>query len=74
MNEADNYGRDNARHAFRPAMTLILFILGIIAAIFGYGGLPTGRTPEFIAQCAFFVLLVLFVASCFRDLTTRRSF
>ena len=40
---------------------LIFFIVAIIAAVFGFGGVATGAAT--IAQVLFFLFLVLFVVS-----------
>ena len=40
---------------------LVFFIVAIVAAIFGFGGVATGAAS--IAQVLFFVFLVLFIVS-----------
>ena len=45
------------------------FVIAIIAAIFGFGGIATGAAD--IARVLFFVFLVVFVVSVIAGLTTR---
>jgi uncharacterized membrane protein YtjA (UPF0391 family) len=49
---------------------VIFFIVAIIAAIFGFGGVAAGATT--IAQVLFFVFLVVFLASLITGLARRR--
>ena len=48
---------------------VIFFIVAIIAAIFGFGGIAAGAST--IAQVLFFVFLVVFLASLIAGLTRR---
>jgi uncharacterized membrane protein YtjA (UPF0391 family) len=48
---------------------LIFFIVAIIAALFGFGGIAAGATE--IAKILFFVFLVLFVVSLVAGLVRR---
>ncbi|MFW5682100.1 MAG: DUF1328 domain-containing protein [Phycisphaeraceae bacterium] len=49
---------------------LAFFIIAIIAAVFGFGGIAEGATD--IAQILFFVFLVLFVISLVLRLVRKR--
>lgn len=40
---------------------VVFFVIGIIAAVFGFGGIATGAVE--IGKLLFFIFLVLFVAS-----------
>jgi uncharacterized membrane protein YtjA (UPF0391 family) len=48
---------------------LIFFIVAIVAALFGFGGIAAGATE--IAKILFFVFLVLFVVSLVAGLVRR---
>jgi uncharacterized membrane protein YtjA (UPF0391 family) len=48
---------------------LIFFIVAIVAALFGFGGIAAGATE--IAKILFFVFLVLFVVSLVAGLLRR---
>ena len=48
---------------------IIFFIVAIIAALFGFGGIAAGATE--IAKILFFVFLVLFVVSLVAGLIKR---
>jgi uncharacterized membrane protein YtjA (UPF0391 family) len=48
---------------------LIFFIVAIIAALFGFGGIAAGATE--IAKILFFVFVVLFVVSLVAGLVRR---
>ena len=50
---------------------IIFFIVAIIAALFGFGGIAAGATE--IAKILFFVFLVLFVVSLVAGLIKRGS-
>jgi uncharacterized membrane protein YtjA (UPF0391 family) len=49
---------------------LAFFVIAIIAAVFGFGGIAEGATD--IAQILFFVFLVLFVVSLVLRLVRKR--
>ena len=49
---------------------VVFFIVAIVAAIFGFGGIAAGATT--IAKVLFFVFLVVFVVSLFTGLARRR--
>ena len=49
---------------------VIFFIIAIIAAVFGFGGIASGATE--IARVCFFFFLVAFVASLIWNLVTGR--
>lgn len=49
---------------------VIFFIIAIVAALFGFGGIAAGATE--IAKILFFVFLVLFVVSLLAGLIRRR--
>jgi uncharacterized membrane protein YtjA (UPF0391 family) len=49
---------------------LTFFIVAIIAAVFGFGGIATGAAG--IAQVLFFVFLVVFLVSLVMGLATGR--
>lgn len=48
---------------------LLFFIIALIAALFGFGGIATGATT--IAQILFFVFLVLFIVALIAGYTRR---
>ena len=48
---------------------LIFFVVAIVAALFGFGGIAAGATE--IAKILFFVFLVLFVVSLVAGLIKR---
>ncbi len=48
---------------------VVFFIVAIIAAVFGFGGIAAGATT--IAQVLFFVFLVVFLASLIAGLARR---
>jgi uncharacterized membrane protein YtjA (UPF0391 family) len=48
----------------------VFFVIAIIAAVFGFGGIAVGAAE--IAKVLFFVFLVLFVCSLIADLVRRR--
>lgn len=48
---------------------VIFFIIAIVAALFGFGGIAAGATE--IAKILFFVFLVLFVVSLLAGLIRR---
>jgi uncharacterized membrane protein YtjA (UPF0391 family) len=48
---------------------LVFFIVAIVAAIFGFGGIAAGAAS--IAQVLFFIFLVLFIASLIAGLLRR---
>jgi len=48
---------------------IIFFVIAIIAAVFGFGGIAAGATE--IARILFFVFLVLFVVSLVAGLIRR---
>jgi uncharacterized membrane protein YtjA (UPF0391 family) len=48
---------------------LIFFIVAIVAALFGFGGIAAGATE--IAKILFFVFLILFVVSLVAGLVRR---
>ncbi len=50
---------------------VIFFIVAIVAALFGFGGIAAGATE--IAKVLFFVFLVLFVVSLVAGLLRRGS-
>ncbi len=50
---------------------IAFFILAIIAAIFGFGGIAAGASS--IAQILFFVFIVLFLISFVMNLTRGRA-
>ena len=50
---------------------VIFFIVAIVAALFGFGGIAAGATE--IAKVLFFVFLVLFVVSLVAGLMRRGS-
>jgi len=50
---------------------IIFFIVAIVAALFGFGGIAAGATE--IAKILFFVFLVLFVVSLVAGLIKRGS-
>ena len=50
---------------------LIFFVVAIVAALFGFGGIAAGATE--IAKILFFVFLVLFVVSLVAGLLRRGS-
>jgi uncharacterized membrane protein YtjA (UPF0391 family) len=50
--------------------SLSFFIIAIIAAVFGFGGIASGATE--IARVCFFFFLVAFVASLIWNLVTGR--
>jgi uncharacterized membrane protein YtjA (UPF0391 family) len=67
---ADSGGRHDARRSDISDETkrlsmlnlaLLFFVVAIIAALFGFGGIATGAAE--IAQVLFFVFLVLFLVS-----------
>ena len=49
---------------------LVFFIVAIVAAIFGFGGIAAGATT--IAQVLFFVFLAVFLVSLITGLMRRR--
>jgi len=49
---------------------LVFFIVAIVAAIFGFGGIAAGATT--IAKVLFFVFLVVFLVSLIAGLLGRR--
>jgi uncharacterized membrane protein YtjA (UPF0391 family) len=48
---------------------LIFFIIAIIAAVFGFGGIAAGATE--IAKILFYIFLVVFIISLIMGLTRR---
>ena len=48
---------------------VVFFIVAIIAAVFGFGGIAAGATT--IAQVLFFLFLVVFLASLISGLARR---
>ncbi len=48
--------------------SLVFFIIGIIAAVFGFGGIASGASE--IARVCFFLFLVVFVISLTWGLAT----
>jgi uncharacterized membrane protein YtjA (UPF0391 family) len=50
---------------------VIFFIVALIAAVFGFGGIATGAVE--IAKILFFIFLVLFVVSLVAGLLRRGS-
>ena len=48
----------------------VFFVIAIIAAIFGFGGIAAGATS--IAKVLFFIFLVVFVLSLFVGVRRRR--
>lgn len=48
----------------------IFFIIAIIAAIFGFGGITAGAAA--IAKALFFVFLVMFVVALFLGMTSSK--
>ena len=49
----------------------VFFVIAIIAAVFGFGGIAGAAT--FIAQIIFFIFLILFVLPSFSDWASRTS-
>ena len=49
---------------------LVLFLIAVVAAIFGFGGIAAGAVG--IAKILFFVFVILFVASGLFGLLRRR--
>lgn len=49
--------------------SLVFFVVAIVAAIFGFGGIAAGAVS--IAKILFFIFLVLFVASLLLSLVRR---
>lgn len=50
---------------------LVFFIVAIVAALFGFGGIAAGAVS--IAQVLFFIFLVLFIISLIMGLVRRGS-
>ncbi len=50
---------------------IVFFIIAVIAAVFGFGGIATGAA--FIAQILFWAFVVLFVVSLIAHLVRRGS-
>ena len=50
---------------------VVFFIVALIAALFGFGGIAAGAVE--IAQVLFFIFLVLFVVSLIAGLLRRRT-
>ena len=50
---------------------LLFFILALVAAVFGFGGIATGLAG--IAKILFFVFLVVFVASLILNFSRRAA-
>ena len=50
---------------------IIFFIVAIIAAVFGFGGIAAGATE--IAKILFFIFLVLFIVSLVAGMIKRGS-
>lgn len=50
--------------------SLTFFVIAIIAAVFGFGGIASGAAS--IAQVLFFFFVVLFIASLIMALARRR--
>jgi uncharacterized membrane protein YtjA (UPF0391 family) len=50
---------------------IIFFVIALVAALFGFGGIATGAVE--IAKILFFVFLVLFVVSLVAGLIRRGS-
>ena len=48
---------------------LVFFIIALVAAVFGFGGIAAGAAS--IAQVLFFIFLVLFIASLIAGLIRR---
>ena len=57
------------RSVMMLAWAVAFFIIAIIAAVFGFGGIAAGAAS--IAQILFFVFLVLFIASLIASLVRR---
>lgn len=51
---------------------LLFFIVALIAALFGFGGIAAGAA--WIAQVLFFVFLVLFIVSLIMGVSGRRTY
>lgn len=51
--------------------SIIFFIVALVAALFGFGGIAAGATE--IAKILFFIFLVLFVVSLVAGLLRRGS-
>ncbi|HTR59614.1 MAG TPA: DUF1328 domain-containing protein [Casimicrobiaceae bacterium] len=51
-------------------LALLFFIVAILAALFGFGGIAVGAAE--IAQVLFFIFLVLFLVSLIAGLSRRR--
>lgn len=54
-----------------PAWAATFFVIGLIAAVFGFTGIAAA--PAQIAQLLFFLFLVLFVVSLVIGLVRRRT-
>jgi len=50
---------------------LVFFLVAIVAAVFGFGGIAAGAAS--IAKLLFWLFVVLFLVSLIGGLTTRRS-
>ena len=50
---------------------LVFFIVALVAALFGFGGIAAGAAS--IAQFLFWLFVILFVVSLIGGLVTRRS-
>lgn len=50
---------------------LIFFIVAIIAAVFGFGGIAAGATD--IARVLFFIFLIIFIVSLIMGLVRGKS-
>jgi uncharacterized membrane protein YtjA (UPF0391 family) len=50
---------------------LLFFILAIVAAVLGFGGIAGAMTG--IAQILFFVFLIVFIISLFTGMSSRRA-
>lgn len=53
------------------AWSLIFFVIAIIAAIFGFGGIASAATG--IAQILFFIFIVLFIGAVILQLVRGRK-
>ena len=51
--------------------SLVFFIVAIIAAVFGFGGIASAATG--IAKILFFIFIVIFIATLIRGLMKRSS-
>jgi len=61
--------QDHFRRTQMLSWALIFFVVAIIAAVFGFGGIASASTG--IAQILFFLFLVLFVVSLIMGMARR---